>query len=1079
MIMQAPKVDKRSYREMVEKAVELARDYCPGWVSIKDPINKEDPGYRMIQLFARLMEILIERLNKIPDKNFLSFLDMVGVEQQAGNPAGVPVTFVLSKTTQLGGEIPAGTQVATTQTDTADAQVFETRQTFYATPAKLKKVINLIPDKESYSKLKLIELPPRLEDLEDESRFITALRGDVSSLQDIDHILYLGSEALFGKKKTIKIELTFLLENNQKDIFTENNLEWKTYNKEKDFWESITVSASDYDKSTVNEVKITLDNFSGTDKSEINEREDYWIACHFIGEFAANIQIAEITSITGMISPPGGITEIASGIDSAFSNSNPIDLSKPFYPFGERPKYGDAFYIGSKEAFSPDVNEVTLTFSILPYRNAELEKIFQNITNPKKVETEVEWQYLDKDGVWQHSTTCVHTLEVAKKTDNTLDISHKWNGSTTTEEDGTFFGIDPNTSDIAELTLTIPADIGLKQWNQRENYWIRALITSLDPYGEDAYYEATGKTIIGPTFIPPRVKSVEVKIKTYKQIPITIKSIQTKNNFEFIDHTRKLEKAKRERKEYSFLPFIPITSHQVGTNKNFFTPEPALYMGFDRAFGDVYISMFMHLKEVASSVGFPLEKGNPHIVWEYVAPDYLWKPLDVEEGTANLTSSGTVAFTGPSDSEKVEVFGLETLYWYRACLAHGKYDHPPEVKGIYLNTVMAANQTRYRQDQVIGSGTGAANQGLLLTRIPVLGGDVWVREPERPSEEELENHRKEFIKYFREKDLGDVKTEDLIEARETTAGGGEEQIWVRWLKVPNFLFSGPRSRHYTLDSIKGEITFGNGEKGLLPPTGKDNIIVRNYQTGGGEKANKVATPLAIKELKSSIPYVDKVFNVQNAVGGSDPWSLEETMEFGPQSIKNRGRAVTIEDYEWMILQQFTRVARTKCIPTRIPGKNGKLAFKPGAATMIIVPKSRDRKPQPSKGLLEIIRDYVREKALGNIFSDIHVIGPKFKEIRIKANVKPKLPEESSIVERRIIKELEAFFHPLTGGKQGKGWDFGRDVYISEVYAVIERTEGVDRVESESVIFIEKPEELSVEVDDNSLAASGIHVIEMV
>ena len=49
------------------------------------------------------------------------------------------------------------------------------------------------------------------------------------------------------------------------------------------------------------------------------------------------------------------------------------------------------------------------------------------------------------------------------------------------------------------------------------------------------------------------------------------------------------------------------------------------------------------------------------------------------------------------------------------------------------------------------------------------------------------------------------------------------------------------------------------------------------------------------------------------------------------------------------------------------------------------------------------------------------------------------PEDASLVERRIVQALDAFFHPLTGGEQSDGWPFGRSVYISEVFALIERS----------------------------------------
>jgi predicted phage baseplate assembly protein len=304
--------------------------------------------------------------------------------------------------------------------------------------------------------------------------------------------------------------------------------------------------------------------------------------------------------------------------------------------------------------------------------------------------------------------------------------------------------------------------------------------------------------------------------------------------------------------------------------------------------------------------------------------------------------------------------------------------------------------------------------------------------------------------------------------------GAEPEVWVRWKRVPNFLSSEPRSRHFTLESVTATLTFGDSTNGLIPPAGKDNLVMREFQTGGGEQTNLVAVALAIKELKTSFPFVDKVFNVQQAEGGSDSWSLEQTLEFGPQMIKNRGRAVTTEDYEWMVRQQFSQVARVRCLATRQPAPGGGLAFKAGAVTLIVVPKSSDRLPAPSQGLLKNIREFLVENTLGNIFSDIYVIGPDFEEVRIEATVVPKKPQEASLVVRRITVALEDFLHPLSGGENGQGWPFGRPVFLSEVFAVIERTEGVDHVES--ALFPDAPLATSVAVAENSLAASGNHLI---
>jgi WD40 repeat protein len=82
----------------------------------------------------------------------------------------------------------------------------------------------------------------------------------------------------------------------------------------------------------------------------------------------------------------------------------------------------------------------------------------------------------------------------------------------------------------------------------------------------------------------------------------------------------------------------------------------------------------------------------------------------------------------------------------------------------------------------------------------------------------------------------------------------------------------------------------------------------------------------------------------------------------------------------------------------------------------------------------------------------HVVNASFTDVRVKTEVigHPKI--EIGALKGRIQENLRDFFHPLTGGpgSHEQGWPFGRDVYASEVYQVIEGTEGVDHVEALSL-----------------------------
>jgi hypothetical protein len=53
--------------------------------------------------------------------------------------------------------------------------------------------------------------------------------------------------------------------------------------------------------------------------------------------------------------------------------------------------------------------------------------------------------------------------------------------------------------------------------------------------------------------------------------------------------------------------------------------------------------------------------------------------------------------------------------------------------------------------------------------------------------------------------------------------------------------------------------------------------------------------------------------------------------------------------------------------------------------------------------------------------------------------------DDSQIQEKIIEKLNGFLHPIKGGEDGNGWPIGRDVYVSELYSVIEQAEGVNCV----------------------------------
>ena len=54
--------------------------------------------------------------------------------------------------------------------------------------------------------------------------------------------------------------------------------------------------------------------------------------------------------------------------------------------------------------------------------------------------------------------------------------------------------------------------------------------------------------------------------------------------------------------------------------------------------------------------------------------------------------------------------------------------------------------------------------------------------------------------------------------------------------------------------------------------------------------------------------------------------------------------------------------------------------------------------------------------------------------------------DPSRLQRTATDALYAYLHPISGGMEGKGWDFGRPVHMGEVYALLQRLPGTEFVE---------------------------------
>jgi predicted phage baseplate assembly protein len=281
--------------------------------------------------------------------------------------------------------------------------------------------------------------------------------------------------------------------------------------------------------------------------------------------------------------------------------------------------------------------------------------------------------------------------------------------------------------------------------------------------------------------------------------------------------------------------------------------------------------------------------------------------------------------------------------------------------------------------------------------------------------------------------------------------------------VEDFFDSKAESRHYVVDRATGEVKFGDGVNGMVPPIGRDNIKA-SYLFGGGKTGNVEA--YEVSTLKTPIAYVDKVANPWCAGGGADVEIVEDAMERGPWVFKHRNRAVTIEDFEWLARQASRDVARTKCM-----GCTSGIGT--GCVVATILPKSSDDKPVPSFELKNVVMNYLSERC-SNVIS-LKVKGPVYIEVSVSVDVYPTSMDTAPLAEREALDRLESFLHPLTGGTDGKGWEFGRLICLSDVYALLEGIAEIDHVENVVASMFGAEQEVRIAAPD-ALICSGEHQV---
>jgi hypothetical protein len=519
--------------------------------------------------------------------------------------------------------------------------------------------------------------------------------------------------------------------------------------------------------------------------------------------------------------------------------------------------------------------------------------------------------------------------------------------------------------------------------------------------------------------------------------------------------------------------------------------EPTLYLGFDGSLPADRLGLYVQL-QAPDPDATPLA-----ITWEGF-DGVGWRTLAVDDGTRGLTAHGVVGLVWPGDASPagaavigatgrdivlaergaatrfaggdrvivrdarggepavVTGAGGETLTLRdpvsRAYVGGEVVDAPPARFGTprtWLRARFDATadppavavaaltpnatdvwQTESIADEVTESSDGSPRQVVFVRRPPIL-------EAERIEVRELEGQRAAVDLPILERELANAGMAGGARAVRDARSGEITAVWVRWSQRASLGLSGPSDRHYTVDRSGGRILFGDGVHGRIPPAGANNIQT-SYRSGGSAAGNVAAGK--INAMISAVP-ASRIANPLPASGGADGESLDGALRRGPALLRHRRMAITTADAADLAHETCPAVARARVIGAR--DEYGRP--RPGHTRVIVIPDVDEPRPQPDTELRRRVRVALAARAPATAAAGIVVVGPDYVPVGTAVAVRATVRAEPGIVRTTVLAELARFLHPLRGGADGHGFDFGRSVFLSDLARALEALDGVDVV----------------------------------
>ena len=236
--------------------------------------------------------------------------------------------------------------------------------------------------------------------------------------------------------------------------------------------------------------------------------------------------------------------------------------------------------------------------------------------------------------------------------------------------------------------------------------------------------------------------------------------------------------------------------------------------------------------------------------------------------------------------------------------------------------------------------------------------------------------------------------------------------------------------------------------------------VRAVFENNGNDLMRLDVPLAaglLKKMVEPLAEIKSVAQPYDSFGGRSPELGTAFYVRSSERLRHKGRAITLNDYESLVLAAFPDIYKVKCINHSLAQKISEGAkdklIAPGHVTVVVIPNLATRplverfEPKVSRGRLDDITDFLKSRIAP--FVKLTVMNPIFEPIYTQSKITFKEGKSPAFYKNQLDLDLKRHLAPWAFDPTAK-IEFGGEIFSSAILGFIEQREYVDFVEDFTV-----------------------------